>query len=57
MALHPGTVATDFTAKYVGRHPAVPPDEAALNLLGVIEDLTPEDSGQFFDWQGKPVPW
>ncbi len=57
VALHPGTVATDFTAKYVGRHPAVAPEEAAQNLLNVIGDLTPDDSGQFFDWQGKSVPW
>lgn len=57
VALHPGTVATPFTEKYLGRHPAVPPDQAAANLLGVIDGLTPDQSGQFFDWAGKPVPW
>lgn len=57
VALHPGTVATSFTEKYVGRHPAVAPDEAARNLLSVIEDLAPEQTGQFYDWAGKPVPW
>ncbi|HAW46473.1 MAG TPA: C factor, cell signaling protein [Roseovarius sp.] len=57
VALHPGTVATPFTEKYLGRHPSVPPEEAAQNLLAVIGDLGPGDSGQFFDWQGKPVPW
>lgn len=57
VALHPGTVATPFTAKYLGRHPAVPPDEAARNLLGVIDGLTPAQSGQFFDWAGKAVAW
>ncbi len=57
VALHPGTVATDFTAKYLGRHPSVPPAEAAQNLLSVINDLTPDQTGQFFDWQGKAVPW
>src|SRR6056297_1486185 len=56
-ALHPGTVATPFTAEYLGRHPAVPPEEAARNLLRVIEGLCPGDSGGFFDWQGKRVPW
>ncbi len=55
VALHPGTVATDFTAKYLGRHPSVPPAEAAQNLLSVIDDLTPDQTGQFFDWQGKAV--
>ncbi|MEP2641293.1 SDR family NAD(P)-dependent oxidoreductase [Roseobacter sp.] len=57
VALHPGTVATPFTAKYLGRHPAVPPDDAAQNLLNVIDDLTPAQTGQFFDWAGKTVPW
>ena len=56
-ALHPGTVATPFTAKYLGRHPAVSPSQAARNLIAVIEDLNPDDTGKFFDWAGKPVPW
>ncbi len=57
VALHPGTVQTDLTRKYLGRHPAVPPAEAAANLLRVIDGLRPEDSGGFFDWAGKPIPW
>ena len=57
VALHPGTVETPFTEKYLGRHPAVPPGEAADNLLRVIDGLTPDDSGGFFDWAGKAVPW
>ena len=57
VALHPGTVATPFTADYLGRHPAVPPATAAGNLLGVIARLTPAQSGAFLDWQGKEIPW
>ncbi len=57
VALHPGTVATRFTEKYLGRHPAVAPDVAATNLLSVIDGLTPEQTGGFFDWAGKEVPW
>ncbi|GAB5438772.1 SDR family NAD(P)-dependent oxidoreductase [Falsiruegeria mediterranea] len=57
VSLHPGTVATAFTRKYLGRHPSVQPSEAAMNLINVIEGLTPEDTGQFFDWAGKAVPW
>ncbi|WP_159977556.1 SDR family NAD(P)-dependent oxidoreductase [Roseobacter cerasinus] len=57
VALHPGTVATPFTQKYLGRHPSVPPQEAAENLLNVISELTPEQTGQFFDWAGTAVPW
>lgn len=57
VALHPGTVATSLTEKYKGRHPAVSAPEAAANLLCVIDALTPADTGQFFDWAGKVVPW
>lgn len=57
VALHPGTVATPFTEKYLGRHPAVQPDEAAQNLLAVMDGLGPGDSGGFFDWAGKGVAW
>jgi NAD(P)-dependent dehydrogenase (short-subunit alcohol dehydrogenase family) len=57
VALHPGTVQTPFTEKYLGRHPSVPPAEAAANLARVLKGLTPEDTGQFFDWAGKKVPW
>ncbi|MCC5963967.1 MAG: SDR family NAD(P)-dependent oxidoreductase [Rhodobacteraceae bacterium] len=57
VALHPGTVTTEFTRKYLGRHPSVPPSEAAANLLRVIGTLTPAQSGRFFDWAGKEVAW
>jgi len=57
VALHPGTVETAFTEKYVGHNPSVPASEAAENLLSVLDGLTPEDTGKFYDWQGEEVPW
>tara|TARA_R110002051_G_scaffold276092_1_gene337401 strand:- start:1467 stop:2108 length:642 start_codon:yes stop_codon:yes gene_type:complete len=57
VALHPGTVQTEFTANYVGRHKTVPTKEAAKNLLHVINDLTPDQTGGFYDYAGNPVPW
>lgn len=57
VALHPGTVETAFTRKYLGRHPAVPAAEAAENLLSVINGLSPDQTGGFFDWAGKEVVW
>jgi len=56
IALHPGTVATDFTQNYPA-HTKVTPQEAANNLLKVIDTLAPEDSGRFLDWAGNVVPW
>ena len=57
VSLHPGTVATEFTAKYAGRHTTVPASEAAQNLLSVIDGLTPGQSGGFYDYAGETVPW
>jgi NAD(P)-dependent dehydrogenase (short-subunit alcohol dehydrogenase family) len=57
VCLHPGTVATDFTAAYAGRHRTVPPGTAAANLLAVIDGLAPEQSGGFFDYAGEKIPW
>lgn len=57
VCLHPGTVATPFTEKYAGRHKTVPPEEAAANLIAVIEGLTPTQSGGFYDWAGAEIPW
>lgn len=57
VALHPGTVRTRLTEKYLGRHPGVPPTEAARNLLAVIDGLVPEQTGGFFDWRGREIPW
>jgi NAD(P)-dependent dehydrogenase (short-subunit alcohol dehydrogenase family) len=57
VALHPGTVATPFTAAYAGRHPTVPPAVAAANLLDVIAGLGPADTGGFLDYGGAAIPW
>lgn len=57
VALHPGTVSTDLTATHGAGHDKVTPDQAAANLLGVLNGLTPDDTGLFFDWQGKRVEW
>jgi NAD(P)-dependent dehydrogenase (short-subunit alcohol dehydrogenase family) len=57
VAIHPGTVETAFTRKYLGRHPAVPAGQAAENILAVLEGLDVQDTGGFFDWAGKAVPW
>jgi NAD(P)-dependent dehydrogenase (short-subunit alcohol dehydrogenase family) len=57
VALHPGTVETGLAPAQRAGHPAVSPAEAAGNLLAVLDGLQPSDTGGFFDWQGKAVPW
>lgn len=56
IALHPGTVQSEFTKNY-RNHPMVLPQIAANNILNVIEGVSSEDTGMFFDWQGDTVSW
>jgi nucleoside-diphosphate-sugar epimerase len=57
VALHPGTVETPFTSKYLARHASVPAGQAAANLVKVMDDLTPAQSGGFYDYSGTALPW
>ena len=57
VTLHPGTVQTQLTSEFLDRHPAVTPEEAARNLLSVMDGLAPRDTGGFFDWSGQRVVW
>ncbi|AML53012.1 SDR family NAD(P)-dependent oxidoreductase [Falsihalocynthiibacter arcticus] len=56
VALHPGTVATEFTRNYT-THTSVSSSVSSKNLLNVIDGLTPRETGQFLDWAGNPIPW
>ena len=56
VALHPGTVATEFTADFNAPHKLTPHD-SATRLLAVLDGLSPEDTGSFLDWKGARVPW
>ncbi len=57
LTLHPGTVETPFTEKYAGRHKMVSAEEAARNLLDVVASKGPADTGKFFDYAGREIPW
>ena len=57
-ALHPGTVSTTLSAPFTATGLEVhSPAVAAQHLLAVIDQLTADDNGGFFDWRGQPVPW
>ncbi|MDG1520247.1 MAG: SDR family oxidoreductase [Yoonia sp.] len=57
VALHPGTVATSFTANHAGRYKMVTPEVAAANLWCVIDGLAPSQTGGFYDYAGEVIPW
>lgn len=58
VALHPGTVATALSAPFAATGLTVhTPPAAARHLLAVVDQLTADANGGFFDWRGQPVPW
>lgn len=58
ISLHPGTVVTSLSAPFAATGLEVhAPAEAASHLLAVIDSLTAEASGGFYDWRGQQVPW
>lgn len=51
--LHPGWVQT----RMGGQGAPVTPEQSIAGMRRVIDGLTLEDSGEFFDFEGKSVPW
>lgn len=56
LAIHPGTVETKMTNKYTS-HSKVSAETAAKNIANLIIKNTPTDTGKFYDWAGKIIPW
>ena len=53
LALHPGWAQTDMGGPRATDAPA----EVVAGMLRLIDAATPAQSGGFFDWQGKTLPW
>lgn len=58
--LHPGTTDTQLSKPFQRN---VPPEKlfsterTVSQLLTVLSNVTPEDSGEFFSWDGARLPW
>lgn len=60
VALHPGTVDTAMSKPFqrgVAAEKLFSSATSAERLLKVVAGLNPADSGGFFDWEGKPIPF
>ena len=58
VALHPGTVATPLSARFVKSGLEIQStDTAAMCILTVLDELTAESSGDFFDQRARSIPW
>jgi NAD(P)-dependent dehydrogenase (short-subunit alcohol dehydrogenase family) len=53
VVLHPGWVKTAMG----GEQAPVEPYDSVKGLINVVENLTLDSSGRFFDYQGKELPW
>jgi hypothetical protein len=40
-----------------GKLALITPAESVRGMLGVIDQLTPAQSGTFLNYDGKPLPW
>lgn len=57
VALHPGTVESALSRPYARGNYTFSADDCAVRLMDVIDGLTPNESGGFFDYSGEPIPW
>ena len=57
LSLHPGTVVSGLSQPFSAAANARPADIAAAQLLTVIDQLTPADSGYFYSYDGERLPW
>ena len=53
ITLHPGWVQTDMG----GSTARLTVEEAAQGVISVIENVTIQDNGEFFNWNGERLPW
>ena len=59
-ALHPGTTDTELSKPFQKNVPddkLFTPDQTAGYLLSVIEQLTPDNSGKFWAYDGSEIAW
>ena len=60
LALHPGTVRTDFTEGlregYEKAGKVIDAEESAERLINVVNQMGLEGRGRFWDWKGEEVP-
>lgn len=57
VAMHPGTVNSPLSQPFRGAEIGRSPMDAARDMLGVIDGLTPAETGQFYSYNGERLPW
>ena len=57
VSVHPGTVNTKLSSPFIGKRKVQTPSEAATKIINLLETLTVEDSGLFFDYNKNILPF
>ena len=57
VSVHPGTVNTKLSSPFIGKRKVQSPSEAATKIINLLETLTSEDSGLFFDYNKNIIPF
>ncbi len=57
VALHPGTVNSQLSKPFRGEQIGRSAQVAAQDMLAVLCALSANDSGRFFSYDAKPLPW
>ena len=53
IVMHPGWVQTDMG----GPNAHITTEQSVDGMMAIIDNLTPEQAGTFWEWNGKEVPW
>lgn len=59
-AYHPGTTVSDLSSPFQARVPEgqlKSAEEAAQCLWSTMAKVSPDTTGQFWNWDGSPLPW
>ena len=56
VGLHPGTVKTSFTEKFQNTTETISPEESVEMMMKVVENLSVDDNGYCFAYDGKVIP-
>ena len=57
VAMHPGTTLTSLSKAYLSNRESRSACCSARHILKVISGIGRSDSGKFFNWNGRELPW
>jgi NAD(P)-dependent dehydrogenase (short-subunit alcohol dehydrogenase family) len=58
VSMHPGTVTSKLSKPFQKEGLTIQsPKESAKNMIQILVNLKSQDTGSFFNWDGKKIPW